>query len=169
MNVTKSFVLLFAAFALVLVTTACPKQSVIRKASAASYQLSGLTRDAIKVTSDAFSAGQISLAQKDHIAEKLVKLAAGGRAFNSLVAEVNKLYSTASEIPLSKLDEIQRVFDSGIAAPFLDLLKEIGGSAMSAQVKRAVELIRTAILGISAALTSFGVAHVEIRKMEVRA
>jgi len=168
MKSLKSYILLFAAFALVLVTTACPakNESVIRKAAKASYQLSGLTRDAIRTTQTAFEAGQITLAQKDRIALALVKLAKGGAAFNALVVEANRTHGTAGEIPLTKLDQIQRVFDSDLVSPFLALLTEIGGSAVSAQVKRAIELIRTAILAISAALTSAGFAVVRLKELE---
>lgn len=129
---------------------ACPKDSVVRKAARASYELSGLTRDVIAATGKAYDAQILTLDQKNQIARKLQMIAAGGARFNQIATAANNSNTNPSVITTLNL-----ILSNEITAPFLEILQILGAISPTRADYLQVTLaaLRTAILTISAAVS----------------
>jgi predicted HAD superfamily phosphohydrolase len=133
-----------------LFLTACPKESAVRKAAKASYQLSGLTRDVVAATGRAYDEQIISTETKNRIADKLKLIAIGGQKFNTIVATLDK-----SDVPFDKRALLNQILNDEIAAPFLEILEalKVVSAAQASHLHNALSALRIAILTISAAVS----------------
>ena len=134
-----------------LFLTACPKDSVVRKAAKSSYQLSGLTRDVVAATAKAYDAGVINTATKNKIAEKLQLIAIGGQKFNQIVTGLNN----SSTVPADKQALLNQILSAELAGPFLEILEalKVVSASQAAYLHSALAALRIAILTISAAVS----------------
>lgn len=143
------------AYCLLLVSffTACPKDSAVRKATRASYELSGLTRDVIAATDKAYTQHDINLQTKNVIADKLIIIAAGGKRFNEIASSVNNI--NTDTVVVDKLALLNQILSEQIAGPFLqiiEVLKVLPPGATNA-FRVALAALRTAILTISGVIS----------------
>jgi hypothetical protein len=146
---------LLVVFALLycIVLTACPKDTAVRKAARASYELAGLTHDAIAATERAYNDHILVKEQKDRIAVWLGTIAHGGVKFNQIATQINGV--NANVTPTGTLNTLNLILSQEIAGPFLQILAELraltAGQAVFLQA--AIAALRTAILTISAVIS----------------
>lgn len=152
-----SVLLTFAVLASAIATTACPNapskpkaEAAITKAAKASFELSHLTTDAIRATKTAYDEQLITFEQKNALAEKLLVLARGGKAFNQLVKKAHETYSESGNLPPDELKLLEAAFDVNVLNPFLAFAASVGINA-SPKLKAAIETLRAAVNIIGAA------------------
>jgi hypothetical protein len=136
--------------------TACPKETVLRRAAKASYSLSGLTVDVINATGKAYAAQLINLETKDRLARHLKTISIGGERFNQTL---KRYAEEGTEIPADKLLILNKIFSEEVVAPFLEVLNAIKllSPEQSAYLNSAINGLRAAILIISGAFTNAGI------------
>lgn len=141
---------------------ACPKETAIRKASKASFQLSGLTIDAVNATAKAFDAGIIDLSTKDKLADSLKLIAIGGKRFNNTLEIFVR--ESGENLPTTKIEILNRIFSEEIVTPFLEILQKVKiiSAAKAEYLVIAINSLRAAILLISDGFTAAN-AKVEVR------
>lgn len=144
-KITISIILIFS----LLILSACPKQSVVRQAAKASFQLSGLTVDAVNATGKAYQANLLSAETKNRIADALKKIATGGKRFNQHLEMYFRNHG--ENIPSDKLEILNAIFSDEVVVPFLEILQAL--KVLSANdagyLHSAINALRTAILIIS--------------------
>jgi hypothetical protein len=133
--------------------SACPKDSAVRKAARTSYELSGLTVDAINATGKAYANHVFDLATKNRIANNLKSISVGGQRFNQIVTALNA--ANTNSVSTDKLALLNQILSEEIVAPFLDILQTLKALSTSQAVYLhvAIAALRTAILTISAAIS----------------
>jgi hypothetical protein len=129
--------------------TGCPKASV-EKVKKASGQVATYANEAVNFTRDLYRENVISLAQKDKIADALIKLAQGGIAFDALVKQYEAQYG--NNAPSGVLQQIVNAFKSNLVNGFLDVLSALKVINPSEKLRQTIELIRTTVLLIASAL-----------------
>lgn len=130
----------------------CPKETAVRKAANASYQLAGITGDVINGVGKAYDAGILSLATKDKLAAQLKLVVSGGKKFNLAIEALN---ATPSPADISILNQI---FSEQVVAPFLAILEELKVLLpnQADYLHTAITALRTAILIISGVFADSG-------------
>jgi hypothetical protein len=133
--------------------SACPKDSAVRKAARTSYELSGLTLDAVNATGKAYAQHVIDLPTKNKIANSLKSIAIGGQRFNQVVTALNA--ANANSVSTDRLALLNQILSEEIVAPFLDILQTLKAisTAQANYLHVAIAALRTAILTISAAIS----------------
>jgi len=145
----KKIISLILVYSLCLLMTACPKETAIRKAAKASFELSGLTVDAIAATAKAYNENLISLETKDKIAAPLKVIAVGGKKFNEAL---KRFYAESGEnLPADKLGILKLIFSTELVAPLLEILQELKvvSADRAAYLLSAVNALQAVILIIS--------------------
>jgi hypothetical protein len=139
-----------------LFLTACPKETAVRKAAKASYELSGITLDVIHTTEKAYAAGILSLAAKDRLAGYEKRVASGGKHFNDVLVAFNA--QTSGNLTADQLGVLNKILSDEIVTPFLAILQELAVVSLDqvAYLKTAIAALRTAILIISETVAQAG-------------
>ena len=137
--------------ALVLLTTACPSESQIRKAAKASNGLANLTNGVVDAVRVAFQAGQISVDTKNKLADALILVAKEGKTFNDLLI-ANQALAQNGTFPPNIFALLSTQFDK-VVQPFLDMATQLNllGPAANQKLLTTFAALRAAILIISAA------------------
>jgi hypothetical protein len=136
--------------ALVLLTTACPSDSQIRKAAQASNNLANLTNSVVDAVRIGFQAGQINEATKNKMADALILIAREGKTFNNLLI-ANQASAQNGTFPPNVFAQLSSQFDK-VVQPFLDLVTQMNliGPNTNQQLAQTFAALRAAILIISA-------------------
>jgi uncharacterized BrkB/YihY/UPF0761 family membrane protein len=139
-----------------LFLTACPKDTAVRKAAKASYELSGITLDVIHATEKAYNAGIIGLAAKDRLAGFEKHVATGGKHFNDVLAGF--IAQTSGNLTADQVSILSKILSDEIVTPFLAILQELAVISLDqvAYLKTAIAALRTAILIISGTIADAG-------------
>lgn len=150
----KFFTSLLIIYSLFL--TACPKETAVRKAAKASFELSGITLDVINATSKAYDAGIIGLAAKDRLAAAEKKIAAGGKHFNELLTGF--MAQSSNNLTADQITILNQIFSNEVVTPFLQILQELGAISLDqvAYLQTAIAALRSAILVISGTFAEAG-------------
>jgi hypothetical protein len=150
----RFFTALLIVYSLFL--TACPKDTAVRKAAKASFELSGLTLDVINATGKAYEAGILSLAAKDRLAGYEKQVASGGKHFNDALAAFNA--QTSGNLSADQVKALSVILSAEIVTPFLQILQELGAVTLGqvAYLQSAIAALRTAILIISETVAQAG-------------
>ena len=106
--------------ALVLLTTACPSESQIRKAAKASNSLANLTNNVTDAVRAAFQAGTISVETKNKLADALIVIAKEGKIFNDMLI-ANQASAQSGQFPPGIFQTLTAQFDK-VVQPFLDMV-----------------------------------------------
>lgn len=130
---------------------ACPKETAIRKAARASFELSGITLDVVKAVGKAYDERIISLATKDKLAGHLKLVISGGKKFNQSIEGLNALTTAQASV-------LNTIFSDEIVTPFLAILEEVRAltPAQADHVRTAIAALRAAILIISGTFADAG-------------
>jgi hypothetical protein len=157
----RFFTAIFIIYSLFL--TACPKDSAVRKAAKASFELSGISVDVINATSKAFDAGIIGLAAKDRLAAAEGRIASGGKHFNEILS--GYMTSTAGTLTVDQTVILNKIFSDEVVTPFLAILQELSVISLNqvAYLRTAIAALRTAILVISGTFADAGFPQSEWR------
>lgn len=150
----RFFTALLVVYSLFL--TACPKDTSVRKAAKASFELSGLTVDVINATKKAYEAGILSLAAKDRLASYEGKLAIGGKHFNQVLEAFNA--QTSGNLTADQVAQLSVILSDEVVTPFLQILQELGAITLDKveYLRTAIAALRTAILIISETVAQAG-------------
>ena len=137
--------------ALVLLTTACPSESQIRKAAKASNDLANLTNNVTDAVRIAFQAGQISVETKNKMADALILIAREGKIFNDLLI-ANQASAQNGTFPPNVFVQLSGQFDK-VVQPFLEMATTLNvlGPSGNQKLAQTFAALRAAILIISAA------------------
>lgn len=137
---------------------ACPKETAVRKAAKASYELSGITLDVVKAVGKAYDAGIFSLAAKDRLAANLKTVIAGGQKFNAAVTAINGVPTD------SQTSVLNQIFSDEVVTPFLAILQELKvlSPSQATYLHTAITALRAAILIISGVFAESGYRHEEL-------
>lgn len=145
-------------------------QSDIQKSVKASSELAGDTQSAIQLVKTLYEANAITLAQKDTLANALIKISQGGIAFNKLVI----IAQAQSDGGQSQIPFLAANFEA-VSAPFLQFLDDLkllntsqsqAIAASIAALQVAVIVIATALKGAAPATT--GKATNKLLRLEAR-
>lgn len=136
---------------LVLLTTACPSESQIRKAAKASNDLANLTNNVTDAVRVAFQAGQISVETKNKMADALILIAKEGKIFNDMLI-ANQASAQNGNFPPNIFVQLSTQFDK-VVQPFLDMASTLNvlGPTSNQRLAQTFAALRAAILIISAA------------------
>jgi hypothetical protein len=153
MRLAKNFSGVFV-IVLAMLTTACPQGTAIQKAAKAADTLPKLTDSVIVAVGGVYDAHVITLAQKDVFVRDCQKIIDGGRLFDSAIKAAN----AANDNSASTLNTLNTLFSNGVVAPFLSILENLKvlSPQNGATVLTALNLVRAAILTISAIFTQAG-------------
>lgn len=137
--------------ALVLLTTACPSESQIRKAAKASNSLANLTNNVTDAVRAAFQAGTINVETKNKLADALILIAKEGKIFNDMLI-ANQAAAQSGQFPPGIFTQLTTQFDK-VVQPFLDMATTLNllGPNVNQQLAKTFAALRAAILIISAA------------------
>lgn len=115
---------LTAVTVLVLLCAACPSSSDLDRMAKASNELAHDLVIANRVVGEFFTAGKMSLAQKDKLAKQLGEIGKRGDAFNNLLVELDKKYPQGTVPPqdLNFLKAEWRSFKALYDAVLADLM-----------------------------------------------
>ncbi|HEY8188842.1 MAG TPA: hypothetical protein VIF64_22435 [Pyrinomonadaceae bacterium] len=135
--------------ALVLLTTACPSESQIRKAAKASNDLASLTNNVTDAVRIAFQAGQISVETKNKLADALILIAKEGKIFNDMLI-ANQASAQDGKFPPNIFVQLSTQFDK-VVQPFLDMATQLNliGQNTNPRLAQTFAALRAAILIIS--------------------
>lgn len=152
-----SMVLVFSVVIGAITTTACPKDTAVRKAARASYELSGITRDVIAAVNRAYDENIVGVNTKNAIADKLIIISKGGARFNQLAMAANNSNTSNSNggsVNLATLATLNKILSEEIAGPFLEILDalKIVSPGQALYLHAALGALRTAILTISSVI-----------------
>jgi hypothetical protein len=145
-------------------TTSCDA-AALQKAKKAGNQLADLSATAIEATKTAYSTKLITLEQKNSIADSLIALSYGGKAFSEYGKQLEAEYGK-TPVPQNKLIEFQTLFDKRVVTPFVLLLSKLDSSIRSEQLRQAIAAIRIAVLTVSAVFTTAAVTRQRISETE---
>jgi len=136
--------------ALVLLTTACPSQSQIRKAAKASNDLASLTNNVTDAVRIAFQAGQISVETKNKLADALILVAKEGKIFNDMLIANQASAGQDGKFPANIFVQLSTQFDK-VVQPFLDMATQMNliGQNTNPRLAQTFAALRAAILIIS--------------------
>lgn len=140
-----------------LLLTACPQETVVRRAAKASYELSGLTVDVINAVGKAYANNLIDIRTKDDLANKLKTLSVGGMKFNQLLESALKdANGDETKVTPDKIQNLNKVFSDDVVMPFLEILQlaKVISPANVNYLHSAIAALRTAILTISLGFSS---------------
>ena len=137
--------------ALVLLTTACPSESQIRKAARASNSMANLTNNVTDAVRAAFQAGSISVETKNKLADALILIAKEGKIFNDMLI-ANQAAAQNGQFPPGIFNQLTTQFNL-VVQPFLDMATTLNllGPNVNQQLAQTFAALRAAILIISAA------------------
>ena len=137
--------------ALVLLTTACPSESQIRKAAKASNSLANLTNNVTDAVRAAFQANAINVETKNKLADALIVIAKEGKIFNDMII-ANQAAAQNNQFPPGIFAQLTAQFDL-VVKPFLDMATTLNllGPNINQQLATTFAALRAAILIISAA------------------
>lgn len=137
--------------ALILLTTACPSETQIRKAAKASNSLANLTNNVTDAVRAAFQAGTINLETKNKLADALILIAKEGKIFNEMLI-ANQASAQNNQFPPNIFAQLTTQFDK-VVQPFLDMATTLNllGPNVNQQLGKTFAALRAAILIISAA------------------
>lgn len=130
---------------IVFAQLACgPKQ--LQSAAEAAKDLGGATRDTIAAVSKAYAQNLITLEQKDKLADILSVIARGGQKGVDAIDALNK--SGVTTLSGSNAIALNKLFDTEVVTPFLQLLTEIAGlsASASAAIQVSIASLRTILL-----------------------
>lgn len=152
----RQIVTMFLSLILVLsvvFTTACPKDTAVRKAARASYELSGITRDVIAAVNRAYDENIVGVSTKNLIADKLIVISKGGARFNQLATAANNSNANGA-VNVATLATLNKILSEEIAGPFLEILDalKIVSPGQALYLHAALGALRTAILTISSVI-----------------
>lgn len=111
------FMVLFTA----VFSSACPKQTDIRRGADAANEMVGVTRDAISITGQAYQLNIISFTAKNKMADGLGLTLSGIEVFNNAVDELRK-QNADGKVSDEKLKNLQAIFADSVVSPFADVL-----------------------------------------------
>ena len=136
---------------LVLLTTACPSESQIRKAAKASNSLANLTNNVTDAVRAAFQANTINVETKNKLADALIVIAKEGKIFNDMLI-ANQASAQSGQFPPGIFQQLTSQFDK-VVQPFLDMATQLNllGPNANQQLQKTFAALRAAILIISAA------------------
>ncbi len=139
-----------------LFLTACPKDTAVRKAAKASYELSGITVDVVNATKKAYDAGIIGLAAKDRLAGYEKTITSGGKHFNDVLS--GYIAQTAGNLTADQVKILNTILSDQLVTPFLAILQELALISLDqvAYLRTAIAALRTAILIISGTIADAG-------------
>lgn len=135
-----------------VLTTACPKKSAIRRANEASFQLAGTINDAQKALENAYAQGIVT----NETALKLnyqLRIANEGSQKLTVALRALRTEFPNGELPANKIEFLNQVLSDEIITPvlrILDELKIVDGSKTPALLA-AISSIKSLIVIISAA------------------
>jgi hypothetical protein len=137
--------------ALVLLTTACPSESQIRKAAKASNSLANLTNNVTDAVRAAFQANAINVETKNKLADALILIAKEGKIFNDMLI-ANQAAAQNGQFPPGIFNQLTTQFNL-VVQPFLDMATTLNllGPNVNQQLAQTFAALRAAILIISAA------------------
>jgi hypothetical protein len=137
--------------ALVVLTTACPSESQIRKAAKASNSLANLTNNVTDAVRAAFQANAINVETKNKLADALILIAKEGKIFNDMLI-ANQGSAQNGQLPPGIFTQLTTQFDK-VVQPFLDMATTLNllGPSVNQQLAKTFAALRAAILIISAA------------------
>lgn len=137
--------------ALVLLTTACPSESQVRKAAKASNSLANLTNNVTDAVRAAFQANAIDVETKNKLADALILIAKEGKIFNDMLI-ANQAAAQNNQFPPGIFQQLTTQFDK-VVQPFLDMANTLNllGPNVNQQLAKTFAALRAAILIISAA------------------
>ena len=150
----KVFTCLLIIYSIFL--TACPKDTAVRKAAKASFELSGLTLDVVNATGKAYDAGIIGLDAKDRLAAAEKRVATGGKHFNEILTAFNT--QTSGNLTPEQVQLLSKIFSDEVVTPFLTILQELSVISLDQvqYLRTAIAALRTAILVISGTFADAG-------------
>lgn len=156
----------------VMLLTACPKETAVRRSVKASYELSGLTVDVINATGKAYANGLISLETKDKLADSLKILSVGGKRFNqALDLVIRESGGDETKVPMDKIQMLNKLFSDEVVAPFLQVLQSLKllSPEKARQLHITIAALRTAVLTISLSFQSVAAERKFIGEVNVYA
>lgn len=119
----------------------------IAKAKKASSHLATYADNGVNVTRDIYQQKLISIELKDKIADSFNKLADAGIAFDTAVANAEKVYGT--NVPQTEVERLFVVFDQSVVAQFLAVVASLKLINDAPALAAVIATIKTAILVIA--------------------
>jgi hypothetical protein len=138
--------------ALVILTTACPSETQVRKAAKASNSLANLTNNVTDAVRSAFQANAINVETKNKLADALILIAKEGKIFNDMLIANLPAAQSSNQFPPGIFQQLTTQFDK-VVQPFLDMATTLNvlGPNANQQLQKTFAALRAAILIISAA------------------
>ncbi len=163
----KKFISLILVYSICLLLMACPKETAVRKAAKASFELSGLTVDAIAATAKAYNENLIGLETKDKIADALKLVATGGKNFNQALKKFRD--QSGDNLTPDQISFLNVIFSSEVITPFLGILQTLKVLSMNGakNLLAAINALKVVILLISNGFASAGIPQMNFREVEV--
>lgn len=157
-------------FPLTIPLSGCSKTN-LKKAAEAAKDINMATLRVVRAVAQAYDKKLIGLETKDKLADLLKKMADAGFKGTQIIDYLNSKYNgNTSLIPQEEWRNIFVVFDDGVVAPFLEILRTLGALSPdnAYQIRIALQGVRSLVLVIASAFNRKASLEREFIKLEYR-
>jgi hypothetical protein len=125
---------------------ACDSKRALDEAAEAAKDIGGGVRDVTAAVGQAYDKQLITLAQKDRLADILIRISQGGQQGVETIAALHA--AGVTDIDGQHRIELDAIFTNAVVGPFLELLTEIGRLPTDANlaIRASLPAVRSAIL-----------------------